>query len=295
MSVFLSRSLVLNQNTPGAVSPNAPMIGWQSYVNFGTIAADFSLEAYPVSNLANESTALEWRSSSVAAQYLYTPISGEVDYVALATHNLGSAGTNISVEVQTAPGVWTRVFEPITPRDNYPIILRFEKTPGSQLRIRLVGSSIAPRVSVLFVGLSLRLPRNIYVGHTPINYARETSVTNGRNEAGDFLGRIVTRRRKGNDISLMNIPPDWFRTEFEPFMTHAEEFPFFFAWRPGDYPFEVGFAWTTGDPASSNQSPNGMMQFSMGMGAIAGRGGVPMIGKGPKWTKDNGVWVRNYD
>lgn len=295
MSVFLSRSLLLNQNAPAAVSPNAPMIGWQSYVDFGTISADFALEAYPVSNLANESTALEWRSSSVASQYIYVPITGDVDYVAITTHNLGTAGTNVSVEVQTDTDVWTEVFEAVVPRDNYPAIFRFERTEGSFVRIKLEGSTIPPRISVLFVGLSLRLPRNIYVGHTPINYGRQTQVSNGKNEAGDFLGRIVMRRSKSTDISLSNLPADWFRTEFEPFMTHAEEFPFFFAWRPRDYPFEVGFAWTTGDPSSSNQLANGMMQVGMSIGAIAGRGGVPMNAKGPKWAKVDGVWVRNHD
>lgn len=295
MSVFISRSLLLNQGEPAGVSPNAPIIGWRNQVDFDSIDATYELESFPATNLANDSTALEWRSSSNAVQYLTISLSGPVDYVAFATHNLSSVGANISVEILNEDEEWVEIFEPVIMRDDYPAILRFEETQSTQLRVKIEAATLPPAVSVLFVGLTLRLPRNLYVGHTPINYGRQTQVASGRNEAGDFLGRIITRRRKTTEVSLGNLPPDWFRTEFEPFMNYAEEFAFFFAWRPRDYPFEVGFAWLLDDAQSNNQLVNGFMQASFSIGAIAGRGGVPMIAKGPKWSRVNGVWVRNHD
>ena len=42
----------------------------------------------------------------------------------------------------------------------------------------------------------------------------------------------------------------------------AKERPFFLAWRPQAYPYEIGFVWVTNDPQPVNQLTNGMVGFS---------------------------------
>jgi hypothetical protein len=113
------------------------------------------------------------------------------------------------------------------------------------------------------------LPRNIYVGHTPIVYGRKTQVMTGRSERGDFLGRIVMNRTLESDVTMLNCPPAYFRDEIEPFFIASEEAPFFFAWRPYTYPLEVGFCWMSADGMMANQLPNGFVQFSFKFGALA--------------------------
>jgi hypothetical protein len=46
------------------------------------------------------------------------------------------------------------------------------------------------------------------------------------------------------------------------------ERPFFFAWRPDAYPYEVGYCWLTNDPQPSNALPNGMMSVSLEMAGV---------------------------
>ena len=87
--------------------------------------------------------------------------------------------------------------------------------------------------------------------------------------SGAFLGRIINGQTRRSSCALENLTPDWYRTYMDPFLLAAQESPFFFAWRPGTYPTEAGFAWLTGDPVPNNQRSNGMMQVSFDMEGVA--------------------------
>jgi hypothetical protein len=128
---------------------------------------------------------------------------------------------------------------------------------------------LAPRIAVVYVGLLLPLERNIYVGHTPITLGRMTTVINRQSESGAFLGRIVVGETRRSAVALQNLTPAWYRTYFDPFARAAQRLPFFFAWRPGDYPRECGFAWLGSDPKPANQRPNGMMQVDLDLSGVA--------------------------
>jgi hypothetical protein len=93
-------------------------------------------------------------------------------------------------------------------------------------------------------------------------------ITNARSESGNFLGRIVINEMTETSVSMQNLTPDWYRSQLDPFIRASKETPFFFAWRPGDYPNEVGYAWITDDPQPSNQRSNGMMQIDFQMRGI---------------------------
>jgi hypothetical protein len=128
--------------------------------------------------------------------------------------------------------------------------------------------SEAPTAAVLYTGALLVLQRRIYVGHTPITMGRTSKITNARSESGNFLGRIVLNEMTETSVSIQNLTPDWYRSQLDPFIRASKETPFFFAWRPGDYANEVGYAWITDDPQPSNQRSNGMMQIDFQMRGI---------------------------
>jgi hypothetical protein len=136
------------------------------------------------------------------------------------------------------------------------------------LRIRLQPGNAEPSAAVVYAGTLLVLQRRIFVGHTPINYGRSAKVTNARSESGNFLGRIVLNEKNSTSVDMKNITSAWYRTFMQPFIDDSQENPFFFAWRPSDYPNEIGFAWMTNDPQPSNALPNGMMQISLEMTGI---------------------------
>lgn len=272
--IVISPSLVLSPPAPGYGNPNSPVILWDNRVTLNNVSATSASADYPASNLANPSTALRWQSLSTAVQYLTVSLNSlddPIDSVGIARHNFGSAGVGVRIEAEDVddPGVWVVISPEVMPADDAPLLFRFTPTSPSQIRVRLAPTGTAPRAAVLYAGAALLLQRNIYVGHTPIHMGRSTNIQSGTSESGDFLGRVVLQESLSTGVSLQNLTPEWVRTYLLPFIRVAQERPFFFAWRPADYPLEVGYAWLTNDPQPSNQRPNGMMQVDLQMGGVA--------------------------
>lgn len=252
-----------------ANSANAPIIGYRNLVTIDNIEADDEDTDFPAVNLANPATANRWKSTSTSAQYLTVTLdSDDCDYVGVARHNFGTAQIAVSVEGDPDGMGYDELVAPAIPADDGPIIFRF--TPGTfqSIRLKMAAGDAAPYAAVMYVGELLSLQRNIYVGHTPIVDGRSNRVVNGRSESGNFLGRIILGSSTSTEVNLQNLTADWYRANFRPFLTAARDTPFFFGWRPGTYPAEVGYAWLTNDPRPSNQRPNGMMQVDLSLGGV---------------------------
>lgn len=254
---------------PANGSPNAPIIAYHNAVALENItASEAAVDGFPVTELANSATHLKWRSVNANDQYLtVSDLDGEIDYVAIAGHNFGSTGAILSIEGTTDGDAWSTIVPEFRVVDDRPIISRLGLVSLISVRVKIQPRDVAPEAAVLHVGKMLRLERNIYVPHTPITLGRRTRASNGRSESGNFLGRTITGRSAQTSVTLQNLSPAWYRRYFDPFVIHAEDGCFFFAWRPSDYPLEIGYCWLTDDPFPSNQRSNGMMQVNL---AIAG-------------------------
>lgn len=278
MSVVISNSLTLTPIVSGGgiVNGNNPVIGYRNLVTAANISSTTQDPDFPVANLANPSTSLKWvgDASPPTDEYITIAVNTveEIDYVGIARHNFGTAQITVSVQglvdAEALPEVWDEIVQETIPANDQPLILRFTPAAYASIRIRLQPGSAAPTAAVVYIGKLLVLQRRIFVGHTPINYGRSSKVVNAKSENGSFLGRIVLNEAVTTSVALQNLTPDWYRANFDPFVTAAREKPFFWAWRPQDYPAECGFAWLTNDPTPTNQRPNGMMQVSFEMGGI---------------------------
>lgn len=247
-----------------------PVIGYHNIVSVNNLEATGEQALYPLANLLTEATNLIWKADDIGTHYLTvtTNSADDYDYVGIANHNFGSAGIVASVEVYDGT-VWNEVVQPTIFADDDPVIFRYTPQGGAGVRLKMLPGSAPPEVAVLYVGKLLVLQRRIYVGHTPITYGRDAEVLTGKSETGHFLGRIVTKETLSTSFAIQNMTPDWYREYLDPFIEHAIEYPFFFAWRPQKYPREVGFCWIMGDtPKPSNQRPNGMMQISIQVGGL---------------------------
>jgi hypothetical protein len=273
MSVVISGSLVLSDSVSGGGIINAdnPLIGYRNLVTSSNVTATSEDPDHPASNVANPSTALRWQGlggSPAEDEYLTFALDTVelVDYLAVARHNFYSAQIAVSVEVldqSTSPDSWDELVAPGIPSNDGPLLFRFTPQGIASIRLRMQPGAAVPRAAVVYSGALLVLQRRIYVGHTPVNYGTQLSVANHRSISGDFLGRIVLSRKTRTQVALENLTPAWYRTYLEPFRAAAEDLPFFFAWRPSSYPYEVGFVWVANDPQPQNQLPNGMVSFSM--------------------------------
>jgi hypothetical protein len=279
--VVIGSGLVVSAGVDG-LNTNSPIIGYQNLVTASNITATTEDTSYPATNLANPATHLIWRSgagSPSSDEHLTVTLDTpeDVDYLAIARHNLGSSQATVSVEASpedpASPQSWDEIISERLLPDDGPVIFRFTKRSYTAVRLRIQDSlaavPVTPFVAVMYVGALLVMQRRIYVGHTPMKYGRSISVANHRSISGNFLGRIVLSESRSSHAEFKNLTPDWYRTYLDPFILSAQENPFFFAWRPGTYPNECGYAWLTSDPRPSNQLANGMMQVGFDMGGIA--------------------------
>ena len=273
MSLVISSSYVLADSTSGGgtITADNPVVGYDNIVASGTLDTTTQDASYPRANLLNPATHLRWKGTSIVADEYLTVLNPNVqdlDYIAIARHNLFTAQIPVSVEYLTLPSTWTELIAPVILPNDGPALFRFPRLAYSGIRLRFQHNAVVPTVAVAYCGQLLVLQRRFYVGHTPINLGRAVDHATHRSVAGNFLGRIVLGTKTGTAVALRNLTPDWYRTYMVPFTRAAEEIPFFFAWRPSTYPNEVGYAWLTQDAKPSNSRQNGMMQLDLQLEGI---------------------------
>lgn len=266
--IVISSSVVLSPT--GAVDARNPRIGWHNLVSATNVSADEEAEDEPAVNIANPATYLRWRGETTNEQSVQVSLTAarDVNYFAIAKHNLGSSGATLTFQYSTDGSTWIEVTAPQVLNTDYVVMHEFDPVFASFFRLLITPGSEPPSIAVLYIGETLVLQRRIYVGHTPMPFGRKTTVSNGRSESGEFLGRVLRREFLESSADLKNITPQWYRQYMEPFIKSARTQPFFFAWRPQSYPGEVCYAWLSDDARMSNQLPNGFVQCSFSMQGI---------------------------
>ena len=275
MPIYISQDLYLSGELSSSdTDPNSPRIGYQDFIGSGSVTADFEDDNYPASNLQNVSTGNYWLSTDdTTTQYVEFQVSvNPINYFAIAGHNL--AGAQLKLQRKDSAGdPWIDVTDPVISGDNHAIMWMFVKVLTSGFwRLEIVPvAGKPPRIGVAYLGEYLTLQRKIYVGFEPPNYAVTSNVTSNMSESGQFLGRVVRNQELDLRASFRNIGPAYWRNYIEPFARSAVTRPFFFAWRPAQYPLEIAFGWVTDDRGirCTNQSPNGNVQFEINGKALA--------------------------
>jgi hypothetical protein len=265
--IYMTPAIALASSPSNA---NAPWIGYHSVVLGTNVSATSEAAGFTATNLGNTSTAEKWRGGDTSTQSVVVAEGNveECDYFGLAKHNLGSTGATIKLQSSPDGSVWTDVTEDVMPATDYAIMYRFEAATHNFWRLLIVPGSAAPQIAVFYLGRLLVAQRSIYVNHTPLTLGRNQAVTTGRSDNGQFLGRVLRREFLKTSVQLNNLTPDWYRTYFDPFAEASSVAPFFWAWRPEDYPEEVGYAWIQGAITPSNARANGMMQVGFEMEGV---------------------------
>lgn len=275
--IVISSNVVLTE--PYQFTLNHPVIGYQTAVTISNVTASSEDVDHPVVNLANPATHLKWRAEETTApdiEYVDVLLDSVqyFDYVGIARHNFGSAQIPITVlgatELDTSddPIFDIELTAEQLLADDGPAMFRFNRQNLIAVRIQLGIGNDFPEMAVLYVGELLTLQRKIYVGHTPVLYGRNRRVVSGRSESGQYLGRLIVSESRETTVEMKNLTPDWYRTYLDPFVEACDDQPFFFAWRPQEYPQEVGYMWMTNEPQPTNQLANGMMSIDFQMSGI---------------------------
>lgn len=227
-------------------------------------------------------TAEFWEATALPATWTFnidsigSPSRETIDYVAIAGHTIGSEGA--SVVVATTDGllvgspeaeVYTTFAQAHSPSGDAPIVFMDNPRSVNKIRITVSGTGI-PRLAVIAVGRSTGMQEPIRGGgHAPLNLTRQTMLVQSLSRGGQFLGQGIMRKGVTGSASFDNLTSEWYRAIFDPFVQHARQYPYFFAWRPEDYPEEVAYVWSATDIAPSYSGVFDWMRVSWTMNGIA--------------------------
>lgn len=240
------------------------VIGWRNVFADGVLTASSETTSGPAENAADGLTWDYWEGDGDTSGDTLTVelVEGALcDYLAIAAHDLGSQGATIELEGSDNGSSWTSVAGPFSPTDDKPWLWRFDGATHAWWRITILGGPT--KLGVVNAGELLVLPEGIFVGHKPAPLNRKPETMPNKSERGQFLGRSVIRAGAAVTISQDRVSQTWARTEGVAFRDHAEDRPFFFAWRHATFPEEVIYGQTPeGGSVEITQSQNGFMSFS---------------------------------
>ena len=263
MTQHISTNLVLTLNE---INDNAGRICFDNFVTTTSISATSAAAGSPITNAANPSTAFKWLATSNATQTITisNPNRRPIDYLGIARHNLAQQNLTITIKFD---GVVVRPASEV--QETQALLFLFADATPATVQIVITNAVFAPYIAVIYAGLSMRLERNIYVGHTPVTMGRERTAVNGISQSGEYLGEVVLNKSLTTGVSLQNLTPAWYRLNLDPFFAQSPRPPCFWAWRPTGYPAEIGYCWVEGNPRPTNQRSNGMMQVDWTFRGIA--------------------------
>lgn len=242
-------------------------IGYQKIS--GLVDASTADDGFPASAADSPLTYSGWKPTTTPAWWKIDAGDNQtVNYVGIASHTLGTVGASVKVQYGdgSSPESWSDATSVHEPADDSPILFLFDAVSAPSWRLYIdidTSPQTMPLLGVVFIGSVLEMPRMIYGGHTPITLARNTVVRPTRSERGQWLGRSIIRGGSVGSWSWRYLDPSWYRTYFDPFVEAARTQPFFIAWRPGDFPDEVGYVWTSGDIRPGNMGVKGFMEVSL--------------------------------
>jgi hypothetical protein len=209
----------------------------------GTPTATDTAAGYNVLYIRDYKTFTSWKGASAGTKYLSVDCqSGKsANCIAFAKHNFGTGGASISVESSDNGTDWTQRIEPFTLTDDKVTLRIFSSISARYWRVKIVSATIAPKVSVVLVGVRIDFPYPPDAPFVPANEGME--VESAKSRTGQLLGVDVRYKPYTIRAEWSNLSRTWVESYFLPFWSnHASNLtPFFWAWDLSTYANDVRF------------------------------------------------------
>jgi len=261
MTTYIKNSSTVESETG---SLKHARIGYQTYARTLIPTASSEAEGFPAIAARNDDTYEYWRPTEVPAWWqVDLGEARSINYVGIAAHNIGSVGARVTVQHSSDGSTWDDANDAsvapssVAPTTDGAMLFLF---PAVSARYwRLYVEDVIPTIGVVFIGGILAMQRGFYVGHSPVTLSRQTVIRPTVSERGQWLGRSVIRSGLKTSVSWKNLTATWYRENFDPFVSSARSYPFFFAWRPSEFPAELAYASCDSDIAPDNSGPKSYM------------------------------------
>jgi hypothetical protein len=230
-----------------------------------TVTASSEDADYPKENAYDWRPFTWWKPTSTGDSWLQASFTSakEVNYFAVAGHNLGSSGSSIKLQYHNGSTWVDAVSGGGGGVDDRVIFFTFDSIVSNTWRLLVSNPTTIASVGVVSFGMTTDLTKGQKTGFAVPTMVGDSEYRTNESDTGLFLGRSIKRQNYPGSISLDLMDPDWVRQTWIPFTEHAKLKPFFFVWSGGYYPDEVVFAWTDGDINPPNYSGELWMSASL--------------------------------
>jgi len=187
--------------------------------------------------------------------------SHDADYCVIAAHTLGTSGCTVKAEYWTG-SAWADMCPATAITTDAPIFIITTQKSATKFRVNITAGTSNPEIGVIKFGEALQMPRPIYGGHTPVDFARQTQFRSNYSEQGEFLGKTRQRTYLSASYAWSNLTAAWIRSNWRSFQTALESDPCVIAWRPDTYG-EVALVDVKEAPIPTNSGPRDLMSVTV--------------------------------
>jgi len=215
-----------------------------------SVTATTQADGYSVANAYDWRTTSYWSPTASGVQTITTVFSSAVtaDYFAIYRHNLGTTGGTVKLQYSVDSGAnWLDATTATTLTDNELKISLFDETSSTHWRVYFSLSATGFYCGVLMFGQAFNLYRGMPSGFVVPKHGRKNTIINQKTEGGQFAGRAIVSHGAKTTIVNKFVPANWYRENIEPFILHAERYPFLFSWNHTDRPSDACWCETDGD------------------------------------------------
>lgn len=208
-----------------------------------------------------------WKPTATGDSWIRASfVSGKVsNYAAIWGHDLADHASSIKPQYSTNAGsTWNDCTSAVAPDDNSTIFFSWDDISAADYRILVTNPTTIAAIGGVQIGESLTFPHNMEIGFKPPSLTPIIEMKTARSESGAFIGGSQISKGIKGDFTLTNIDPAWVRSNWQPFIDHAQTpKPFVFAWDDVNHGSEVVLAWTPKDIPAPSYSNSLYMTISL--------------------------------
>lgn len=271
--IVFPQALILSAAAAGTPLTNA-RICWQVHsrdrgLDAAAITVSSETADGPRDAPLRSDTAEYWLASALPATWQIDLGAGfAMDYVGVAGHTIGSKACSLKVETSTNNVAWTIFAAEVSPANDAAILFLDSSRTVRYLRLTLAGLGDPARIAVVYIGQALAMTQPVQGPYTPITMARESILKSQMTRGGQFLAQSVRRHGVRGIATIKYLAGAFVRSNVDPFVKSARQYPYFFAWNAQDFPLEVGYCWSAKDIQPRYMGMGDLMEMSWAMDGL---------------------------
>lgn len=228
----------------------------------GGVTASSAASGFAATNAFNVRLDSAWRPNSVPATWaVLFPGDRVLGYVGIGGHDLGTQNASITIQITTNGGTtWTAVdgLNGLAITDDSAIMCLLDPVTVNGYRVRINSADAPPTIATIAGGDVLEWPQRAVWTDTPITESEQITYRNNTSDTGVLIGATADSNGLSFTAQIDNLSETFRTGEFRAFADYCNkgEKAFFIATRPGGYPDEVAYAWSSEKVMMTRERPN---------------------------------------